>query len=258
MAILIVLLGAAIIGPMVAPYDPSAQEVANRLASPSLDHLLGTDALGRDVLSRLLHGGRYSLLAAVGVGAMVLVVGVAIGLCSGLLGGWVDGILMRTVDVLLAFPNFLLVLAVIGAFGPGVINLMAALVVVWWAGYARLVRGLVLSTRKHAYVDSARALGASPRRVAMRHVLPSVVGPVVVLWTLQSGRLLLALAALSFLGMGVQPPTPEWGAMLNEARDNMARAPQLMVYPGLLITFAALGFNLLGDGLRDALDPRLR
>lgn len=258
LAILAVLAAAALLAPWLAPHDPAVQDVINRYASPGGEHLLGTDHLGRDVLSRLLLGARYSLFTAMAAGTAVLLIGMLIGLVSGFVGGWVDGMVMRAVDVLLAFPSFLLALAVVGALGPGLVNLMLAFVFVWWANYARIVRGLVLSVKERPYVESARALGLRGRRVALRHVMPSVLAPVVVLWTLQSGRLLLALSALSFLGLGVQPPTPEWGAMLNEARDFLARAPQLMVYPGLLITVAALGFNLVGDGLRDVLDPTLR
>lgn len=258
LVILAVLLGAAVLAPWVAPHDPAAQDVINRYAPAGGEHVLGTDHLGRDVFSRLLFGARYSLFAAVAVGTAVLVIGLAIGLVSGFVGGWLDGLLMRAVDVLLAFPNFLLVLAVVAALGPGLVNLMLAFTLVAWGSYARIVRGLVLSAKERPFVESARALGLRPRRVAVRHVLPSVLAPVMVLWTLQSGRLLLALSALSFLGLGVQPPTPEWGAMLNEARDFLARAPRLMVYPGALITLAALGFNLIGDGLRDVLDPSVR
>lgn len=258
LAILATLVVAAALAPWVSPYDPVAQDVVSRFAPPSAEHLLGTDHLGRDVLSRLLYGARYSMFAALAVGTAVLGIGLAIGLVSGFIGGWLDGLIMRVVDVLLAFPSFLLALAVVGALGPGLVNLMVALVLVSWASYARIVRGLVLSVREEPYVEAATALGLRSRRVAIRHVLPSVLAPVVVLWTLQSGRLLLAISALSFLGLGIQPPTPEWGAMLNEARTYLARAPQLMVYSGTLITLAALGFNLVGDGLRDVLDPTLR
>lgn len=258
LAILLLLGLVALLAPWLAPHDPAAQDVTNRYASPSATHLLGTDQLGRDEFSRLLVGARISLTSSVVIGGVILVIGVAVGTISGFVGGKVDGLLMRVVDVLLAFPSFLLALAVVGVLGVGLVNLALGLVVVWWAQFARIARGLVLSARERPFVEAARALGLKPWRVATRHVLPSMVAPVLVLWTLETGRLLLALSALSFLGLGVQPPTPEWGAMLNEARDHLARAPQLMVYPGLLITLAALGFNLLGDGLRDVLDPTLR
>jgi peptide/nickel transport system permease protein len=248
----------ALAAPWIPGRGPNEQDVANRYASPGRHHLLGTDNLGRDELSRLLHGARTSLLVSVVVGVLVLVIGLVVGTLSGFVGGFVDGLLMRLVDVLLAFPSLLLALAVTGVLGPGLFNLAAAMVVVWWAGYARFVRGLVLSIRERSYVESARALGMYERRVAFRHVLPQVLPPVIVLATLQSGRLLLALSGLSFLGLGAQPPTPEWGAMLSDAQNYLANAPQLMLYPAAAITLAALGFNLLGDGLRDVLDPRLR
>ena len=258
LVIVVGLLVLAVVAPWLPGPGPNEQDVVNRYASPSWDHPLGTDNLGRDELARILHGTRTSMLVSVAVGVVVLVIGVAIGTVSGLVGGFVDGIVMRLVDVLLAFPSLLLALAVTGVLGPGLVHLAAAMVVVWWAGYARFVRGLVLSIRERPYIESARALGMTERRIAFRHVLPQVVPPVVVLATLQSGRLLLALSGLSFLGLGAQPPTPEWGAMLSDAQNYLANAPQLMVYPGITITVAALGFNLLGDGLRDLLDPKLR
>ncbi len=253
--ILAVLGGLAVLAPLVAPHDPAAQDVLDRYAAPSLEHPLGTDQLGRDELSRLLYGGRTSLLTSIALGAGILVIGLAVGTASGFAGGIIDGAVMRVIDVLLAFPNFLLVLVVVGALGPGLVNLSIAFLVAGWVGYARVVRGLVLAAKERPFVEAARALGLRSRRVALGHVLPNVLAPVIVLWTLRTGQLLLALAALSFLGLGVQPPTPEWGAMLNDARDSLAQAPMLMVYPGALITLAALGFNLLGDGLRDVLDP---
>lgn len=258
LVIVVALLLLAVAAPWIPLDGPNEQDVANRYASPSGEHLLGTDNLGRDQLSRLVYGARTSLLVSVVVGALVLAVGVAVGTVSGFVGGFVDGLLMRLVDVLLAFPSLLLALAITGVLGPGLLHLAAAMVLVWWAGYARFVRGLVLSIRERPYVESARALGMSERRIATRHVLPQVMPPVIVLATLQSGRLLLALSGLSFLGLGAQPPTPEWGAMLSDAQNYLANAPQLMVYPAIAITVAALGFNLLGDGLRDILDPKLR
>jgi len=257
--VIVMVLGAlALLAPWIAPHDPTAQDVLDRFALPSAAHPLGTDHLGRDEFSRLLYGGRVSLLTSLALGTGILLIGTAVGTLAGFAGGKVDGLVMRVVDVLLAFPNLLLVLVVVGALGPGMANLAAAFLAAGWVSYARIVRGLVLAAKQQPYIEAARALGLGPLRVAVRHLLPNVVAPVVVLWTLRTGQLLLALAALSFLGLGVQPPTPEWGAMLNEARDALARAPRLMVYPGVLITVAALGFNLLGDGLRDVLDPRLR
>jgi ABC-type dipeptide/oligopeptide/nickel transport system permease subunit len=258
LVILVVMFGAALAAPSIAPYDPNDQDVVNRYAPVSGEHLLGTDNLGRDEFSRLLYGARVSLFTALAVGVAILVIGIAVGLVAGFAGGFVDGLLMRIVDVLLAFPSLLLALAITGMMGPGLLHLMAGMTAVWWTDYSRLVRGLVLSVKERPFVESARALGLPGHRVALRHILPNMVGPVVVLGTLQTGRLLLALSALSFLGLGVQPPTAEWGAMLSEGQNYLASAPQLMVYPGAAITIAALGFNLLGDGLRDVLDPTLR
>ncbi|MFN2389753.1 MAG: nickel transporter permease [Actinomycetota bacterium] len=258
LVILVISFGSAVAGPWIAPHDPNAQDVLNRYAAPSAEHLLGTDNLGRDELSRLLYGARISLFSALGVGVVILAIGILVGMIAGFAGGVIDGLLMRIVDVLLAFPSLLLALAITGMLGPGLLHLLIAITAVWWVEYARQMRGLVLSVKERPFVESARAIGLPAYRVAFRHILPNIISPVVVLGTLQTGRLLLALSALSFLGLGVQPPTAEWGAMLNEGRNYLASAPQLMVYPGVAITIAALGFNLLGDGLRDVLDPTLR
>jgi peptide/nickel transport system permease protein len=258
LAILVIMFGVALAAPIVATHSPIDQDVANRYAPMSSEHLLGTDNLGRDEFSRLVYAARYSLLTALGVGVAILAIGIAVGTLSGFAGGLLDGLLMRIVDVFWTIPPLLLALVVAGMLGPSLVNLAVALTVVYWMSYARVTRGLVLSTKERPFVESARALGLPPRRVAARHVLPNIVSPVIVLGTLETGRILLALAALSFLGLGIQPPTPEWGAMLNEGRNYLASAPELMLYPGLAITITALGFNLLGDGLRDVLDPTLR
>jgi peptide/nickel transport system permease protein len=248
----------ALAAPLLAPHDPDVQNVLNRLAAPDGEHLLGTDSLGRDELSRIVYGARISLLTALAVGAGILLIGIVVGMISGLAGGIVDGAIMRVVDVLLAFPSLLLALAVAGTLGPGLLHLALAMTAVWWVEYARLVRGLVLAVKQQTFVEASRALGAGRVRTAVRHVLPNIAAPVIVLATLQTARLLLALASLSFLGLGVSPPTAEWAAMLSEGKDVLAEAPLLMVWPGLAITITALGLNLLGDGLRDALDPTLR
>ena len=258
LVIVVLVTTVALAAPLLAPHDPHLQDVVNRLQSPSAEHLLGTDNLGRDELSRIIYGARVSVLTTFAVGAAILLIGIAVGVVSGLAGGWLDGLLMRIVDLLLAFPSLLLALAVAGTLGPGLTQLAIAMTAVWWVDYARLVRGLVLGVMQQPFVEAARALGLGPVRIAVRHVLPNIVAPVIVLATLQTARLLLALAALSFLGLGVTPPTAEWGAMLNDGKDFLATAPQLMVWPGLAITITALGLNLLGDGLRDILDPALR
>lgn len=258
LVIVTVVLVGALAAPALAPHDPDVQDVLHRLQPPSAKHLLGTDQLGRDELSRILHGARVSVFTALAVGLAILLVGLVVGMLSGLAGGLVDGLIMRLVDVLLAFPSLLLALAVVGTLGPGLLHLALAMTAVWWVDYARLVRGLVLAVKERPFVEATRAQGAGGLRIAARHVLPNIASPVIVLATLRTARLLLALAALSFLGLGVGPPTAEWGSMLNDGKDFLADAPQLMLWPGLAITITALGLNLLGDGLRDVLDPNLR
>jgi peptide/nickel transport system permease protein len=248
----------AVAAPLLAPQDPNAQNILNQFQSPSAHHLLGTDEFGRDELSRIVYGARVSVLTSVAIGIAILAIGVLVGIVSGLIGGLVDGAIMRFVDILLAFPSLLLALAVAGTLGPGLSHLAVAVIAVWWVDYARIVRGLVLSVKEQPFIESARALGMTRARLMLRHLLPNIAPPVVVLATLQTARLLLALAALSFLGLGVAPPTAEWGAMLNDGKNFLDTAPQLMLYPGLAITITALGFNLLGEGLRDVLDPNLK
>lgn len=247
----------AVAGSWLGPHDATAVKPAIRLAGPSLDHPLGTDALGRDLLSRLLVGARWSLGTAALATISVVVIGVAVGLASGYYGGLLDSFAMRVVDALLAFPTLLLTLAIVGTIGPGLRGVFLGLVAVAWADYARVVRGSVLAIREREYIEAARAAGATDRRLLLRHVLPGVLSPVLVLATLEMGQLVLALSGLSFLGLGAQPPTPEWGAMLNDGRTYFLTAPHLMLFPGMAISLAVLGLNLLGDGLRDVLDPRL-
>lgn len=257
--VIVVVLGlAALLAPWLAPHDPTAQDATNRLLGSSLTHPLGTDNLGRDVLSRLLFGARWSLGIAAAATGIVMAIGVVVGIISGYYGGLLDTVIMRVVDVLLAFPNLILFLAIVGTLGAGLQNLLIALVSITWVTYARVVRGIVLALREREFVQSSVALGATDRWIMVRHVLPGVISPVVVLASLRMGRLVLALAALGFFGLGVQPPTPEWGSMVNQGRVYIQTAPQLMLYPGAAISLAVLGFNLLGDGLRDVLDPRLR
>lgn len=249
---------AALAAPLIAPNDPTTLHPAQSLDGPSLEFPLGTDNLGRCIMSRVLYGSRASLGTAGLAAVLIMTIGVTLGAISGYYAGIVDAVLMRIVDVLLAFPSLIVALAIAGMLGPGLVNAMLGLVGVWWVSYARIVRGLVLSVRERPYVESARTIGASNNRILWRHVVPNVVAPVIVLATLEMGQLILAIAGLSFLGLGAQPPTPEWGAMLNEGRPFLQLAPQLMIYPGLAISLIVLGFNLLGDGLRDMLDPRLR
>jgi len=245
----------AVFGPIVSPYDPTAQALSHRLEAPSLAHPLGTDQLGRDVLTRLLHGARLSLGIAIAVTAVRLSLGTAVGLVAGYVGGWVDEALMRLVDTLLAFPGIVLALVIAGILGPSLTNVMVALAVVGWASYARLVRSSVLSVREREFVTASRLLGRSRAHVLGRHLIPNVVAPVVVLATLDVGGVILGTAGLSFLGLGAQPPTPEWGTMLASGRNHLRTAWWLVNAPGVLIMLTVFGFNLLGDGLRVVLSP---
>lgn len=249
---------AAIGAPWIAPGDPNAVDTTLRYASPSWEHPFGTDQLGRDTFARVVHGARLSIGLAVATTAGIAVLGLSLGLMSAMRSRGIDAVIMRVVDVLQAVPGLLLALALVGLLGPSLRNLVIAIVMVWWAGYARLVRSMALSIRERPFVESARALGASELRIVVRHIFPNLIGPTVVLSTLDMGRSLLAVSGLSFLGLGARPPTPEWGAMLSEAKTYLVNEPMLLVYPGLAITLFVLAFNLLGDGLRDALDPRLR
>lgn len=244
--------------PVFAPTDPAAVSALDRFLPPSFAHPFGTDNLGRDVLGRIVWGARLSLGTAALATALILTIGVGLGLISGYFGGIADDLIMRVVDVLLAFPALILALAIVGTLGPGGISVLIGIVAVAWADYARVMRGLVLAAREQPYIESARAIGAPHPRIILRHILPNVVPPIVVLASLEMGGIILAVSALSFLGLGAQPPTPEWGAMLNDGRVFIFAAPQLMIYPGLAISVVVVGFNLLGDGLRDALDPHLR
>ena len=247
----------ALFAPVLAPHEPEAVDVTQRLEGSSPSHPLGTDELGRDTLSRLLFGARWSLGVAALATVITIAIGIAVGTAAGYFGGRLDSVLMRVVDVLLAFPTLVLYLAIVGTLGPGLRNVMIALVSITWVEYARVVRGLVLQIREHDFVRASRALGARDRRLVFRHILPNVVPPVVILASLQTGTLILALAALGFFGIGVQPPTPEWGSMINQSRLFLQTAPALMIWPGIAISLTVVGLNLLGDGLRDVLDPRL-
>lgn len=246
----------ALLAPWLAPHDPM-EFLGDRSAPPSGDHLLGTDRLGRDLLSRIIVGARISFGTALVAATLITLLGVLFGSIAGYFGGWLDAALMRTADVILAFPTLILALVVAGLFEAGLFTVILILAGVWWVPYARIVRGLVLSVREWQFVEAARAVGAGHTRVLVRHVLPQTIPPVIVLATLEMGTLILALAGLNFLGLGVQPPTPEWGAMVNDGRDHFFSAPHLILVPGVAIGLTVLGFNLLGDGLRDALDPRL-
>jgi len=248
---------AAIIGPIVAPFDSASQDLALRLDGPSLRHWFGLDELGRDILSRVLAGARISMLVGLVVVSISSTVGIAVGAAAGYFGGRVDEILSRAIDILMAFPGLLLAIAMVAVLGPSLFNVVFALSLIGWVGYARLVRGQVLRARELEFVQAARALGASTPRVLVRHVIPTTLPAVTVQATLGMGGAILAEASLSFLGLGVQPPTPSWGTMLNYGRIHLLDAPHLTIFPGLAIAVLVLGFNFLGDRLRDVLDPKM-
>jgi peptide/nickel transport system permease protein len=248
----------ALAAPLLAPYDPDVQDTARRLEPPSKQHLLGLDDLGRDVLSRILFGARVSLRVGFSVVILASLVGVTLGAVSGYFGGATDLIVMRICDILLAFPGILLSIALVAVLGPSLNNVIMALAITGWVGYARLVRGQVLKVREMEYITAARALGARSPRVIVLHVLPNVINPVIVMATLGLAGAILAEAALSFLGLGVQPPTPSWGAMLTAGRRYLGLANHLAIFPGIAIMLAVMGLNFLGDGLIDALDPKYR
>jgi len=248
----------AVLAPLIAPYDPLAQDLASRLDPPSGAHWLGTDQLGRDILSRLLYGSRISLVIGVVVVGLAGIFGSFIGLIAGYAGGLVDEGLMRLTEVFLAFPPLILAMAIAGALGPSLTNAIIAIAAVTWAVYARLARGQVLSLRRREYVEAAQSIGASRTRILLRHLLPNAVAPLLIQASFDMGAAIISAAGLSFIGFGAQPPTPEWGVMISEGRNFISTQPWLSLFPGLSILFAVGAFNLLGDGLRDILDPRLR
>ena len=258
LAIVFLFLFLCAFAPLVAPHDPYAQDLMSALSPPSLAHLLGTDQYGRDVASRVLYGARYALLAIVIGDGLALAVGTTTGLAAGYLGGAADAVLMRIVDVLLAFPYLLLALIIVAALGPSLLHSMIAIGIVYTPQYARLVRGQVLSVRQTDFVRAARALGASRARIVLRHVAPNSLSPVIIMATLQAGAVVVETAGLSFLGLGAQPPSPDWGALLADGQNFFLTAWWIATFPGLAIFLVVLGFNLLGDALRREFDPRAR
>lgn len=248
----------AIFGPFIAPYDPELQDHMNKLKGPSFEHWFGTDHHGRDILSRIIFGMRITLL----IGFLSVIIGaffgVILGLISGYYGKKTDAIIMRSMDVLLAFPGILLALAIVSVLGGSLVNVIIAVAIFAVPSFARIVRGSVLSVKKLEYIDAVKALGASDFRIIFKHILPNVTSPIIVQATLYMASAILTASGLSFLGMGVQPPTPEWGAMLSSGRDYMYNAPHVALFPGLAIVVVVLAFNIFGDGLRDALDPKTK
>jgi peptide/nickel transport system permease protein len=259
MIILAILIFLAIAAPWIAPEDPLKMDLANAFQPPgSGGHWLGTDEIGRDLLSRLIHGARISLVVGVIVVAIAGSIGVTLGAISGYYGGVLDTVIMRVVDVLYAFPFLILALAVVAVLGPSLTNMMLVLGFVNWIGYARLVRATVLSLRESDFVTAAHAVGVTDYRILWRHILPNTLGVVIVQATFGVAAAILAASGLSFLGMGAQPPTPEWGAMLNKGRDYLRNQPILSIAPGLMIMITVLAINFVGDAMRDAFDPRIR
>jgi peptide/nickel transport system permease protein len=248
----------AVFQDILAPRDPTRIDMAATLLPPSANHLLGTDQYGREIWSRVIHGARISLTVGIISVSIAASIGTGVGLVSGFYGGLIDSLLMRLIDVMLAFPGILLALAIVSVLGPNLHNLMLAVGISGIPAYARLVRGSVLVAREETYVEAARATGVPSGLIVWRHVLPNVVAPVIVTGTLGLGGAILSAAALSFIGLGSQPPTPEWGRMLSEGRDYLRDAWWISTFPGIAIMLTVLAMNLLGDGLRDVLDPRLR
>ena len=257
-AIVAILILTAIFGSMLTPYDPNTIDMANRFAPPSLAHLFGTDDFGRDILSRVMVGARVSLMVGIIAVSISAVIGTFFGILAGYTGRLVDEVIMRAMDILFAFPAILLAIAIMAALGRGIGNAMIAIGIVYIPIFARIARGSVLSVREEDFVDAARAVGSSDSRIMFKHIFPNTTSPLIVEVTLSLSFAILAEAALSFFGLGTQPPDPSWGRMLSEGRAYFQQSVWLAIFPGLAIMLTVLGFNLLGDGLRDALDPRLK
>lgn len=258
LAIVVVAVLLAFLSPLLAPYDPTRADLNAVLHPPDVAHLMGTDDLGRDLLSRIIFGSRASLAAGVVSTGIALVIGTVLGVLSGYFVGLLDLTVMRVMDALLAFPGLILALAITAALGPSLVNAMVAIGIVGIPHFARLARGQVLTLRDLDYVISARSIGAGDRQILVSHIVPNMLTPIVVQTSLSVAFAILTEASLSFLGLGVQPPTPSWGFMLNQGRDYIGQAPWLAIFPGVSIFLVVMAFNLLGDAIRDALDPRLR
>lgn len=256
LAIIFVWAVVAIAAPIVAPFDALAQKVEDRLSPPSARHLFGTDELGRDVFSRVVYGARISLPVGLLVILFATLAGALVGALAGYIGGIFDLLIMRLADITLAFPSIVLALAIAAALGPSLRNALIAMILVWWPEYARLMRGQVLSVKNNEYVQAARTLGASDGRILARHIIPNTLAPIIVKASLDAGSAILTIAALSFIGLGAVPPTPEWGAMISMGRFKFYQW-WLTTFPGLAVLTVVLGFNFLGDGVRDAFDPRM-
>lgn len=257
-SIILLIVITAILAPLIATHSPTAQSITDRYLAPSSAHYLGTDELGRDIFSRLIYGTRISIQIAVISVGISLIIGVALGGIAGYFGRWIDQVIMRMIDMLMAFPSILLAIALVAVLGPGLRNAMIAVGIVGIPQFARIVRSTVMSVKETEYIEAARVIGAKHGRILFQHILPNSLAPIIVQASLGMGTAILDAAGLSFLGLGAQPPSPEWGAMLSDGRAALQTAPWVVAFPGLAIFLFVLGFNLFGDGLRDALDPRLK
>lgn len=258
LCIIMVLIITALLAPLIATHSPTDQSIIDRYQAPSSEHYLGTDELGRDIFSRIVYGTRISIQIGIIAVGISMIIGVLLGAIAGYFGKWIDQVIMRLIDILMAFPSILLAIALVAVLGPSLRNAMIAVGIVGVPQFARIVRAAVLSVKETEYIEAAKAIGAKHGRIIVQHVLPNCVAPIIVQATLGIGTAILDAAGLSFLGLGAQPPTPEWGAMLSDGRSALQTAPWVIAFPGVAIFFVVLGFNLFGDGLRDALDPRLK
>ena len=256
--IVLLFVAIALLAPLIAPFDPNEGDLSQRLKPPGHEHLLGTDALGRDLLSRVIYGARISLQIQVVSVLIALVIGTLLGMIGGYYGGKFDHLIMRLMDILLAFPGIFLAISIIAVLGPGLVNLMLAAGIYSIPQFARIVRGSILTLKEKEFIEAARAVGEKDINILFRYLLPNSMAPIIIQTTLRMATVLLTASGLSFLGLGVQPPTAEWGAMLSNARAYLITAPHVATVPGLAIMLVVMGFNLFGDGLRDSLDPRLR
>lgn len=254
--IILILLAISVAAPLISPADPLVQNLRTSLSSPGVHGFFGTDSLGRDVLSRILYGSRFSLVVGVSVLSLTMLIGIVLGTVAGYLGGFADALIMRISDVLMAFPPLILAMIVMAFTGPGIVNLVAVLVFIRWPQFARLVRGQVMAVKGMTFVDAARVVGTSPLRIVLRHILPNCITPAIAYGTMSIGAIIVDETALSFLGLGIQPPAPSWGVMLADAKNHIAAAPWLVIFPGLAIMATVLGFNLLGDGLGYLNNPK--
>jgi len=256
--ILLVFAIVTILAPWISPHDPIKVNLAMKLKPPSAEHLLGTDHLGRDNLSRLLHGARISLGFAFLIFVSSIGIGLIVGTIAGYKGGWIDTVLMRFCEGVMAFPNLVLVLGIVGVFGPGLIQVVLALMLVQWVYYARMFRSLVVSLKERNFITAARISGSSQWKIIKQHMIPNILPPILVMGTLEMGWAIMDISALSFLGLGIQPPTPEWGAMIHEGKGFIRSHPELMLYPGLMILFVVITFNVLGEALSDRFGVKRR